>query len=102
MCIRDRYLGGKRISLCICRRNQGLDQDVSNGGAASSAAEGNDSDDEDEDEFAMNSNFPDFPIGVPLTYTLTMHACLSFAPSERPSFEQVLVALTSCTTACAT
>jgi hypothetical protein len=37
--------------------------------------------------------FPDLPASVPLTYTLSMKACLSEKPSERPSFAQVLTLL---------
>ena len=37
----------------------------------------------------MHPDFPEVPVGIPLTYTLTMHACLSAAPAERPNFEQV-------------
>eukprot|EP00892_Ulva_mutabilis_P012781 jgi/Ulvmu1/9876/UM057_0031.1 len=33
--------------------------------------------------------FPDLPASVPLTYTLSMHACLSQRPTERPTFAQV-------------
>lgn len=40
-------------------------------------------------EYVMNPKFPDMPSSVPLTYTLAMHACLSTALSERPTFAQV-------------
>lgn len=40
-------------------------------------------------EYVMNPAFPNLPSSVPLTYTLTMHACLSAVPSERPTFAQV-------------
>lgn len=40
-------------------------------------------------EYTMNPAFPDLPSSVPLTYTLVMHACLSAAPAERPTFAQV-------------
>ena len=40
-------------------------------------------------EYVMNPQFPDMPSSVPLTYTLAMHACLSTALSERPTFGQV-------------
>ena len=33
--------------------------------------------------------FPNLPASVPLTYTLTMKACLSERPEERPRFKQV-------------
>ena len=39
--------------------------------------------------YVLNPAFPTLPTAVPLTYTLTMHACLSASPDERPSFEQV-------------
>lgn len=39
-------------------------------------------------EYVMNPKFPDLPSSVPLTYTLAMHACLSAALSERPTFAQ--------------
>jgi hypothetical protein len=34
-------------------------------------------------------SFPTLPSTVPLTYTLTMQACLSDAPAERPTFAQI-------------
>lgn len=40
-------------------------------------------------EYVVHPAFPELPATVPLTFTLTMHACLSLTPSERPSFEQV-------------
>lgn len=40
-------------------------------------------------EYVMNPQFPEMPASVPLTYTLAMHACLSAAPEERPTFEDV-------------
>lgn len=39
-------------------------------------------------EYVPHPDFPDLPSSVPLTFTLTMHACLSLTPSERPSFQQ--------------
>ena len=41
------------------------------------------------EQYTMQPSFPALPTAVPLTYTLTMHACLSTAPEERPTFEQV-------------
>ena len=40
--------------------------------------------------FRTHPMFPSLPSSVPLTYTLTLKACLSEKPSERPSFEQLL------------
>lgn len=40
--------------------------------------------------FRTHPLFPSLPSSVPLTYTLTLKACLSEKPSERPSFEQLL------------
>lgn len=42
---------------------------------------------------AYHPTFPDLPASVPLTYTLSMHACLSERPTERPSFAQVATLL---------
>lgn len=42
---------------------------------------------------AHHPAFPDLPASVPLTYTLSMHACLSERPTERPSFAQVATLL---------
>lgn len=46
-------------------------------------------DDEEGEEYVISAQFPEMPASVPLTYTLAMHACLSAAPEERPTFEQV-------------
>ena len=40
-------------------------------------------------EYLMHPAFPELPEGAPLTYTLTMHACLSISPNDRPTFDQV-------------
>eukprot|EP00892_Ulva_mutabilis_P010030 jgi/Ulvmu1/739/UM010_0112.1 len=40
--------------------------------------------------FAPHPDFPRVPASVPLTYTLTMVACLSERPEDRPSFSQAL------------
>eukprot|EP00892_Ulva_mutabilis_P012771 jgi/Ulvmu1/9867/UM057_0021.1 len=40
-------------------------------------------------EYLMHPAFPELPEGAPLTFTLTMHACLSPAPTDRPTFDQV-------------
>jgi hypothetical protein len=37
--------------------------------------------------------FPDLPADVPLTYALTMHACLCALPADRPSFRDVVTLL---------
>ena len=42
------------------------------------------------DQYEMHPDFPLLPSRVPLTFTLTMKACLSPKPAERPSFPQVL------------
>lgn len=39
--------------------------------------------------YVINPEFPRLPSSVPLTYTLTMVACLCSNPDERPSFAQV-------------
>lgn len=44
-------------------------------------------------DYVPHPEFPDLPSAVPLTFTLTMHACLSLTPSERPSFRQVRLPL---------
>lgn len=38
----------------------------------------------------LHGSFPDLPSSVPLTFTLTMKACLCEQPCERPSFGQIL------------
>ena len=40
--------------------------------------------------------FPDLPASVPLTYVLSMKACLSELPRERPSFEDLTTLLEDC------
>ena len=40
------------------------------------------------------ASYPDMPSAVPLLYVLTMKACLSDVPHERPSFEDILTLLT--------
>lgn len=40
-----------------------------------------------------NPDFPNLPSTVPLTYTLTMQACLSERRSERPTFAQITTIL---------
>ena len=39
-------------------------------------------------EYVPHPDFMDLPKAAPLTFTLTMHACLSLNPAERPTFEQ--------------
>ena len=39
--------------------------------------------------FSRHPDFPNLPASVPLTYALTMTACLSDVPSERPTFLQL-------------
>lgn len=39
--------------------------------------------------FVHHPAFPSLPVTVPLTFTLTMKACLSETPSERPTFGQI-------------
>jgi hypothetical protein len=46
-----------------------------------------------ETEYIAHPSFPKLPASVPLTYTLTMVACLSAKPEDRPSFAQVLTVL---------
>ena len=46
-----------------------------------------------EPRFAPHPNFPRVPASVPLTYTLTMVACLSERPEDRPTFTHVLTVL---------
>ena len=43
----------------------------------------------DPNTFVHHPAFPTLPITVPLTFTLTMKACLSETPSERPTFGQI-------------
>jgi hypothetical protein len=43
--------------------------------------------------FYRHPDFPHLPASVPLTYTLTMQACLSLEPRERPTFPQILTIL---------
>lgn len=40
-----------------------------------------------------NPQFPNLPTTVPLTYTLTMQACLSERRAERPTFAQITTIL---------
>ena len=40
--------------------------------------------------------FPDLPASVPLTYVLSMKACLSEVPRERPSFDDLTTLLEDC------
>lgn len=40
--------------------------------------------------FVPHPDFPRVPASVPLTYTLTMVACLSERPEDRPSFTQAI------------
>lgn len=40
-------------------------------------------------KFSRHPDFPKLPASVPLTYTLTMTACLSQIPKERPTFQQL-------------
>ena len=47
-----------------------------------------------EPRFAPHPNFPRVPASVPLTYTLTMVACLSERPEDRPTFTQAMDVLT--------
>eukprot|EP00892_Ulva_mutabilis_P002023 jgi/Ulvmu1/11821/UM080_0032.1 len=40
-------------------------------------------------DFRLHSQFPQLPWSTPLTYMLTMRACLNADPAERPKFEQI-------------
>jgi hypothetical protein len=53
-------------------------------------ADANDDDNYVDVDFIMHAGFPDLPKSVPLTFTLTMYACLSRVPEERPTFSQIL------------
>lgn len=44
-------------------------------------------------DYEVDPAFPALPASVPLTYALTMEACLSPTPEERPAFAQVLTLL---------
>jgi hypothetical protein len=44
-------------------------------------------------EYVPHPQFPKLPASVPLTFTLTMVACLSPKPEDRPTFAQVLTVL---------
>jgi hypothetical protein len=44
-------------------------------------------------EYILNSSFPTMPESVPLDYTLTVAACLSEKPADRPTFDELLVLL---------
>jgi hypothetical protein len=44
-------------------------------------------------EFTRHPGFPDLPADVPLTYALTMHACLCELPGDRPTFSDVVTLL---------
>lgn len=46
-----------------------------------------------EDSFQQHPDFPYLPASVPLTFTLTMKACLSERPEDRPSFGHITVLL---------
>jgi hypothetical protein len=47
----------------------------------------------DSTDFVQHSSFPSMPESVPLAYTLTVAACLSETPRDRPTFEELLVLL---------
>jgi hypothetical protein len=47
----------------------------------------------DDTTFVQRAEYPRLPASVPLSYTLTMAACLSERPSDRPSFSHLLVLL---------
>lgn len=57
------------------------------GGAGDPATAGGSGD--EEIDFRLHSQFPQLPWSTPLTYMLTMRACLTADPAERPKFEQV-------------
>jgi hypothetical protein len=44
----------------------------------------------EEDQYVKHPGFPALPTSTPLTYTLTMKACLSQKHTERPTFSQIL------------
>ena len=68
--------GDAHACACMCRRQGGEE-----GGAA---------------DVVVHPAFPALPASVPLTYALTMQACLAASPTERPTFEQVLTLLHDC------
>lgn len=45
-------------------------------------------------EYARHPDFPALPVHVPLTYVLTLKACLSDSPAERPPFVDIGTLLT--------
>jgi hypothetical protein len=66
------------------------DGNVSAGKAEDAAASDHGAED---NEYVAHPDFPKLPASVPLSFTLTMVACLSAKPEERPSFPQVISVL---------
>jgi hypothetical protein len=51
-----------------------------------------------ERRLARHPDFPNLPASVPLTYVLSMKACLGGEPRERPSFTELATLLEDCST----
>lgn len=79
--------------MCRRTRSNGSSPGSSDDGAPLSPADNADKGGSHAVRYERHPSYPRLPTSVPLTYTLTMTACLSERPKDRPTFSHLLVIL---------
>ena len=86
---KPRVSGGSHATSAAEATAQHATEDAAAGGDYETLEPEEDEEAEKQKVYVINPEFPRLPSSVPLTYTLTMVACLCSNPDERPTFAQV-------------